>query len=129
MEKLKQMLITVARFTGITLLVDVVLVLGVGVSCLIGDSCTAIVWSERMFWIGLALMMIAGPLAIGYLSSGRLRPRGFVAEGWEPIGTRERLSAEERQENIARVGLWALRIVSVGLFSIIIGILIEVFSR
>lgn len=129
MEKFKQVIVAVVRLIGTALLVDVALLAAVGASCWLGDVCTTVIWSERMFWVGLALTLVAAPLVIGFLSSGRLHPKGLDTDGWAPLATKAKLAAEERQANMLRVGMWSLRIGLVGVFAIVMAVLIEVLSR
>ena len=71
MEKLKDAVVPISRLIGITLLIDLGLFALVSISCLIGTRCTNLVYSERMFWTGMASLIAAAPVVLGALSTSR----------------------------------------------------------
>ncbi|MFN2111144.1 MAG: hypothetical protein ACK2UI_15930 [Anaerolineae bacterium] len=71
MEKVKKVLISIGRFLGMVLLVDLGLFIVVSVSCLFGTRCTGSAWSERMFWAGILAMVTAMPAVLAMLNTSR----------------------------------------------------------
>ena len=129
MTNISHKLTKTAHFTGAVLLVDAIVLAGVGISCLFGETCTATTWSERTFWIGLSISLIAGPLAISVLGSGRPTLKNCDVDDWDTPLRQEQDSPEERKAKIAQRGQWSLRFGAVGVTTIIIGILIDVLSK
>jgi len=71
MDKVKVAAVTVLRFIGTTLLIDLGLFILVSISCLIGTRCTSLAYGERMFWVGMASMIAGMPVVLSSLSTSR----------------------------------------------------------
>ncbi len=115
------------RFIGIVLLIDGAIVLVVGISCLLGNRCTAVQFSERMFWAGIVAMMGGLPAVVATLSTGRgYFGDPFTAGQMSKIATE--LIQREKKEEQKRYG-FALRMALVGIGAIAISALIEALAR
>jgi len=61
MDKVKAYTIAVLRFIGVSLLIDIGMFVLVSISCLIGTRCSNVAYSERMFWVSMAALLVAMP--------------------------------------------------------------------
>ncbi len=115
------------RFVGVALLVDGAIVLVVGLSCLVGNHCTAVQFSERMFWAGIVAMMGGLPAVVATLSTGR----GYFGDPFT-AGQMGKIATEiiqrEKKEERKRYG-FALRMALIGIGAIAISALIEALAR
>ncbi len=71
MEKVKKALLSIGRFLGLILLVDLGLFIVVTISCQFGTRCTTLAWSERMFWAGILALVTAMPAVLAMLNTSR----------------------------------------------------------
>lgn len=69
MSKVGSTVVAVARFLAISLAIDVALFIIVTLSCFIGTRCTNVMYSERMFWSGMAAMVAAMPAVLAGLGT------------------------------------------------------------
>jgi len=67
MEKVRDVVLSVLRFLGVSLLIDLGLFAAVSLSCLIGPR----VYSERMFWVSLAAIIAGMPAVLASLGTSR----------------------------------------------------------
>jgi hypothetical protein len=118
---------TLGRFVALTLLVELGLLAFVGISCLFGPTCTATLYSERLFWLGLIAMLVGAPVLIGWLGSGR-------PGDWQSGRTRSEgedivelpVAKEERQKR-RRWRTFALHMIAIGLLAIALSALIDTY--
>ncbi|HHE72709.1 MAG TPA: hypothetical protein ENL34_10565 [Chloroflexi bacterium] len=71
MEKVRDVVLSVLRFLGVSLLIDLGLFAAVSLSCLIGPRCSNAVYSERMFWVSLAAIIAGMPAVLASLGTSR----------------------------------------------------------
>ncbi len=125
MDKMKKIAGAALLLIGKALLLDLGIFALVSLSCLIGTRCTAIAWGERLFWVGLILLLIAGGAAIVVLGSVRRPNYRALGHGaaYEPFETDEEKAEYERRGRLAGyVGLMSLGI-------ILISVLIDTLAR
>ncbi len=145
MDTLKSRGIAVLKFIGLSLLVDLALFVVVSLSCLIGTRCTRLVWSARMFWVGMVPLTIGMAGMISWLGSGP-RPwaidisdeeeddqededeRPEVAVSGAPPHDFEDASDGD-SESLSTRARFALRMLSVGAGGFAISVLIDVLTR
>ncbi len=124
---MKLRLLSALRFVGIALLVDGAIVLVVGLSCLVGNRCTAVQFSERVFWAGIVAMMGGVPAIVATLSTGR----GYFGDPFT-AGQMGKIATEiiqrEKKEERKRYG-FALRMALIGIGAMAISAVIEALSR
>jgi hypothetical protein len=117
----------VLRFVGVVLLVDGAIVLAMGISCLFGNRCTAIQFSERVFWAGIAAMMVGVPAVVAAFTAGQ----GYFGDPFT-AGQMSQIATEiiqrEKNESNKRYG-FALRMALIGGGAIAISALIEAIVR
>jgi hypothetical protein len=142
MDKLLSRAVSVLKFLGVSLLIDLGLLAAVGLSCIIGTRCTRLMWSERMFWVGMIPLMIGLGGMIRWLGSGR-RPVKYkssdeqetedddVSADVRPYDMDEGFRADEDgdAEGLSSGAKFALRMASVGAGAYILSALIDVLTR
>ncbi|MBN2004719.1 MAG: hypothetical protein JXA21_15285 [Anaerolineae bacterium] len=124
MGKVKEITLEILRFLGITLLVDLGLLILVSLSCLIGTRCTATAWSERMFWVGLGFMIIAAPVAFAALSTGRAFNNPMT------MGMDNQIAVdiiESERQGLDKRTMFALRMGLIGTIGIVLSALIDTY--
>ena len=154
MDKVASRGVAVLKFIGISLGIDLALFVVVSLTCLIGARCDRLMWSERMFWVGMVPLVLGMAGMISWLGSG---PRPFTidlddededdaeAEGEDrderdkPATTRPEVrsyedwedpdSESEDSEGLSTRAQFALRMVTVGVGAFAISALIEVLTR
>lgn len=151
MDTLKSRGIAVLKFIGISLLIDLGLLAAVGLSCVIGTRCTRIMWSERMFWVGMIPLMVGLAGMISWLGSG---PRPFAikpseededeeeeGEREQPVAGRPEVRSYADQEawdpdaesedskGLSSRAQFALRMFSVGAGAYLLSALLDVLTR
>jgi hypothetical protein len=127
MDKIKAALMSVLRFVGFTLLIDLGLFAIVSLSCLFGTRCTNAQWSERMFWAGMLAMVTAMPAVLAMLNTSR----GYFSN---PLTAGMDLQVAGTIVRDGRKGLnkrtaFAFRAGAVGAGAIAISALIDILTR
>lgn len=145
MDKLVSRALSVLKFLGVSLLIDLGLLTAVGLTCIIGTRCTRLMWSERMFWVGMIPLMLGLGGMIRWLGSGR-RPIKYkssdeqdaeddaeedVSPDARPYEVKEDPRADEDEDDngLSSDAVFALRMVSVGAGAYILSALIDVLTR
>ncbi len=123
MAKVKDAVVAVLRFVGTTLLIDLGLFALVSISCLIGTRCTYMAYGERMFWTGMASIIVSMPVVVAALSTSRgyydnVFTAGMDAQVAHTIIKDGRLS-------LSRRSAFAWRALSVGAVAVGISALID----
>ncbi len=126
MEKVARFLLALLRYFGTSLLVAVGLFVGVSLSCLVWGPCTSTVYSERMFWTGLAAIVVGMPAIFSALSVSRGYydnpfTAGIDSQVADTIVKDGRLSLTKRSN-------FAWRMFTIGLFGIGFAALIDVLG-
>jgi hypothetical protein len=126
-EKVKKVLVSIGRFLGLILLVDLGLFIVVSISCLFGTRCTGSAWSERMFWAGILAMVTAMPAVLAMLNTSR----GYFSN---PLTAGMDLQVAGTIVRDGRKGLdkrtaFALKAGAVGAGAIAISALIDILTR
>jgi hypothetical protein len=143
MDTLKSRGIAILEFIGLSLLIDLALLAAVGLSCLIGPQCTGLMWSERMFWLGMVPMMIGLGGIISWLGSGE-RPITYKSSDAKKDDEDEKQEAEvpqgarphefngdpdEDSDGLSGRAKFALRMLSIGAGAYAISALLDVLIR
>jgi len=126
-EKVKKALMTIGRFLGIVLLVDLGLFIIVSISCLFGTRCTNAVWSERMFWAGILALITAMPAVLAGLNTSRGYFDNRLTAGMD-LQVAQTIIQSERKGLDKRTA-YALKAGAVGVVAIAISALIDVLTR
>jgi hypothetical protein len=127
MDKVKKALLSVGRFVGVILLIDLGLFIAVTISCQIGTRCTALAWSERMFWVGIGAIILGAPAVVAMLSTSRSFSINPMTAGMDNAIALDIIQSERRGMN-KRVS-YALRMGSIGIGCIAISALIDILTR
>ncbi|MFN2283812.1 MAG: hypothetical protein ACK2UQ_05290 [Anaerolineae bacterium] len=127
MEKVKKVLISIGRFLGMVLLVDLGLFIVVSVSCLFGTRCTGSAWSERMFWAGILAMVTAMPAVLAMLNTSRGYFDNPLTAGMDlqVAGT----IVKDGRKGLDKRTAYALKAGVVGAGAIAISALIDILTR
>jgi len=126
-EKVKKVLISIGRFLGMVLLVDLGLFIVVSVSCLFGTRCTGSAWSERMFWAGILAMVTAMPAVLAMLNTSRGYFDNPLTAGMDlqVAGT----IVKDGRKGLDKRTAYALKAGVVGAGAIAISALIDILTR
>ncbi|MEJ5308293.1 MAG: hypothetical protein WHX52_00855 [Anaerolineae bacterium] len=127
MEKVKKALVSIGRFLGIVLLVDLGLFSVVSISCLFGTRCTNVAWSERMFWAGIVTLLTAMPAVLAGLNTSRGYFDNRLTAGMD-MQVAQTIIASERKGLDKRTA-YALKAGAVGAGAIGISALIDILTR
>ena len=133
MKKVKKALLNVGRFIGIILLIDLGLFTAVTVSCRIGTqrygiaTCTNLEWSERMFWVGIIVMILAAPAVFAMLSTGKGFSGNPMTAGMDNAIALDIIKSERQGMNKRMV--YALRMGLIGAGAIATSALIDILTR
>ncbi|HQE93694.1 MAG TPA: hypothetical protein PLH19_12865 [Anaerolineae bacterium] len=127
MDKVKQALLSIGRFLGVILLIDLALFIVVTISCQIGTRCTSTAWSERMFWVGIAAIICAAPAVLAMLSTSRSFSINPLTAGMDNAIAVDIIQNERKGMN-KRV-TFALRMGLIGAGCIAISALIDILTR
>jgi len=126
-EKVKKALVSIGRFLGIVLLVDLGLFSVVSISCLFGTRCTNVAWSERMFWAGIVTLLTAMPAVLAGLNTSRGYFDNRLTAGMD-MQVAQTIIASERKGLDKRTA-YALKAGAVGAGAIGISALIDILTR
>ena len=152
MDKVKTRVDAILRFLGISLGIGLGLFAAVSLSCLVGTRCTAVMWSERMFWVSMVPLVLGMGGMIGRLGSGRppAKPKDShvndeaeneaACDPGDPTcsaglsdvegyGVPEQNPMGEESKGLGQTARFALLMLTVGVSGFIISALIEVVSR
>lgn len=127
MARVREIALSVGRFIGISLLVDLGLLLVVVVWCLLGTSCTSTMYSERMFWLGMATNIAAMPAIVAGLNSQRGYFNSPFTAGQDAKVYGTIINDAHRQMSTATKYFW--RMASIGVGAIAISALIDILGR
>jgi len=127
MENAKKSLLSVGRFLGVVLLVDLGLFLAVTLWCQMGTRCTPLEWSERMFWVGIIVMILAAPAVFAMLSTGRGFSGNPMTAGMDNAIALDIIKSE--RQGLNKRMIYALRMGLIGAGAIGISALIDVLTR
>ena len=127
MEKVKKALVSIGRFLGIILLVDLGLFIIVSISCLFGARCTNAAWSERMFWAGIIALITAMPAVLAGLNTRRGYLDNRLTAGMDLQVAQTIIQAERK--GLDKRTAYALRAGAVGAGAIAISALIDILTR
>ncbi len=127
MEKVKKALVSIGRFLGIVLLVDLGLFIIVSISCLFGARCTNAAWSERMFWAGIIALITAMPAVLAGLNTSRGYFDNRLTAGMDLQVAQTIIQAERK--GLDKRTAYALRAGAVGAGAIAISALIDILTR
>ena len=127
MEKVKKVLLSIGRFIGVILLIDLGLFVAVTISCQIGARCTNVAWSERMFWVSMGAMILAAPAVFAMLSTGKGFSSNPMTAGMDNAIALDIIKSE--RQGLNKRMLYALRMGLIGAGGIGISALIDVLTR
>ena len=127
MEKIKLALLTVVRFLGLTLLIDLGIFAVVSLTCLVGTRCTNVQWSERMFWAGMLAMIAAMPAILASLNTSRGYFSNPLTAGMDMQVARTII--KDGRKGLSKRTAFALKAGAVGMGAIGISALIDVLTR
>ncbi len=126
MDRVKTALLSIGRFLGVILLVDLGLFIAVTISCQIGTHCTSTAWSERMFWVGIGVILLAAPAVFAMLSTSRSFSINPMTAGMDNKIALDIINSERQGMN-KRV-VYALRMGLIGAICIAISALIDILA-
>jgi hypothetical protein len=127
MEKVKYILVAVGRFVGTALAIDAGIFVVVTLSCLIGTRCSSVMYSERMFWVGMAALIMAMPAVLASLSSNRgYFDNPFTAGADMQVA---HTIIKDARRSVNKRSIFALRMGIVGTVAIAISAVIEIMGR
>ncbi len=127
MEKFKSGLLSVLRFLGIVLLVDLGLFTVVTISCFVGTRCTGPQWSDRMFWASMLAMLGAAPAVLAALSTSRGYFDNPMTAGMDMQVAHTIIKSERK--GLSKRTKFALRAGLVGIVGIAISAAIDLSTR
>lgn len=127
MEKIKLALLTVVRFLGLTLLIDLGIFAVVSLTCLVGTRCTNVQWSERMFWAGMLAMIAAMPAILASLNTSRGYFDNPLTAGMDMQVAQTII--KDGRKGLSKRTAFALKAGAVGMGAIGISALIDVLTR
>ncbi len=127
MEKVKKALVSIGRFLGIVLLVDLGLFSVVSISCLFGTRCTNVAWSERMFWAGIVALLTAMPAVLAGLNTSRGYFDNRLTAGMDMQVAQTIIQSERK--GLDKRTAYALKAGAVGAGAIGISALIDILTR
>ncbi len=126
-EKVKKVLVSIGRFLGIVLLVDLGLFIIVSISCLFGTGCTGATWSERMFWAGIIALVTAMPAVLAGLNTSRGYFDNRLTAGMDMQVAQTIIQSERK--GLDKRTAYALKAGAVGAGAIAISALIDILTR
>ena len=126
MAKVWQVVLGILRFLGISLLIDLGLLVLVSLSCLIWGPCANAQYSERMFWAGMAAMVAAMPAVLAALNTSRGYYNSPFTAGQD---AKVALTiAKDGQQGLNKRTAYTWRMITIGMFGIGIAALIDVLG-
>ncbi|HOU11571.1 MAG TPA: hypothetical protein PKZ84_00505 [Anaerolineae bacterium] len=127
MDKVKKIFLSIARFLGLILLIDLGMFVVVSISCLFGTRCTGAAWSERMFWAGIIALVTAMPAVLAMLNTSRGYFDNPLTAGMDlqVAGTIIR----DGRKGLDKRTAYALKAGAVGAGAIAISALIDILTR
>lgn len=126
MEKVLDALLGVLKFLGVSFLINLGFFVVVSLSCLFGTRCSNVVYSERMFWVGLVAMVGAMPAVLASLGSNQ----GYFSDPLTAgMDAQVALTiARDNRRSLSKRTKFALRAASVGLMGIVTSALIDILG-
>ena len=126
MRKVLFLLAGIVRFVAVSLAIDVGLFLIVTLTCVLGTPCNNVVYSERMFWVGMASLLIGMPAVFASLGS-------FQGQFGDPLLAGQQMKVAETVFKDARLHMskrarFAWRMMTVGAGGIAIAALIDIIG-
>ncbi|MGC9348338.1 MAG: hypothetical protein ACP5JG_09395 [Anaerolineae bacterium] len=126
MRKVLLKLVGILRFVAISLAIDVALFLLVTLSCVLGSQCTNVTYSERMFWVGMAALLIGLPAVFASLGS-------FQGQFGDPFLAGQQMKVADAVIKDARLHMskrarFAWRFLTIGVGGIAIAALIDILG-
>jgi hypothetical protein len=126
-EKVKRALVSIVRFLGIVLLINLGLFIVVTISCQFGTRCTNAAWSERMFWAGIIALITAMPAVLAGLNTSRGYFDNRLTAGMDMQVAQTIIQAERK--GLDKRTAFALKAGAVGAGAISISALIDILTR
>lgn len=127
MDKIKAILLSILRFVGLTLLIDLGIFAIVSLTCLFGTRCTNLQWGERMFWAGIVAIVTGMPAVLAMLNTSRGYFDNPLTAGMDlqVAGT----IVKDGRKGLNKRTAYALKAFAVGIGAVGISALIDVLTR
>ncbi|MBN1874492.1 MAG: hypothetical protein JXA33_09705 [Anaerolineae bacterium] len=125
--KKENVILQILRFLGISLLIDLGLLVLVGIWCWVGPTCTAAIWSERMFWAAMIAFISAVPVIVASLNTASGVESTTFGSAWAQKAALDTIQQERNK--LGKRWIYFLRMFTIALGAFLISMAIDLLSR